>query len=239
MNKKIKIAAMSDLHIEEDYSLSFKKIFEEISEKADILILCGDLTRSGLVKEAEILAEDLRSCRIPIVGVLGNHDYTNDKENEIRKILSGTGMFILGKEPFVYKDFGFAGVKGFCGGFDKHLTAPFGEKILKEFVMEAVNETIQLRESLIKLETEKKIVILHYAPIRDTVAGESLEIYPMLGTSRLIEPIEDFNVTAVFHGHSHHGTAKGKTPKGIPVYNVSYPLLSKLEPNKGYIIVEI
>lgn len=237
--RKMCIAAMGDLHIQENDSKPFRKIFEEISKKADILLLCGDLTRTGLPEEAQILAEELNFCKIPVAGVLGNHDYTNNRQEEIRKILFATGMFVLGNEPYIYKEVGFAGVKGFCGGFDKHLTAPFGERILKEFVMEAVNETMQLEEALMKLETEKKIVILHYSPIRETVVGESLEIYPMLGTSRLTEPIDNLNVTAVFHGHSHHGTAQGKTSKGIPVYNVAFPLLKKINAMKPYLIVEI
>lgn len=239
MNRKIKIAAMGDLHIQQDDSKPFGKIFEEISKKADILLLCGDLTRAGLPREAQILAAELNFCKIPVAGVLGNHDYTNNRQEEIRKILSGAGMFVLGYEPYIYKGIGFAGVKGFCGGFDNHLTAPFGEQILKQFVYEAVKETIKLEEFLTRLETEKKIVVLHYSPIRQTVEGESLEIYPMLGTSRLTEPINNFNVTAVFHGHAHHGTPSGKTSKGIPVYNVAFPLLSKIPPHKPYIIVEI
>lgn len=237
--KKIRIAAMADLHTEENSLGKFREIFKEVSKKADILLLCGDLTHEGLLKEAEVLAEELSFCKIPVLGVLGNHDHTNSQEAPIIKILSEQHLFILENQNYIYRKIGFAGVKGFCGGFDKHLTAPFGERILKEFVMEAVNETMQLEEALMKLETEKKIVILHYSPIRETVVGESLEIYPMLGTSRLTEPIDNFNVTAVFHGHSHHGTAQGKTSKGIPVYNVAFPLLSKISPHKPYIIVEI
>ena len=230
---------MADLHTEEDYLGNFRGIFEEISKKADILLLCGDLTHEGLPKEAEVLAKELSFCTIPILGILGNHDYTNEQQNEIKKILSAENVRILNNETYIFKGIGFTGTKGFCGGFDKHLTAPFGEKILKEFVMEAVNETIRLEEALTEMETEKKIVMLHYAPIRETIVGESLEIYPMLGTSRLTEPIDNFGVSAVFHGHAHHGTREGKTSKGIPVYNVSLPLLSKTPPYKPYIIVEV
>lgn len=230
---------MGDLHIQEDSGESFRQIFKEVSKKADILLLCGDLTHTGLPKEAEVLSEQLSFCKIPIIGVLGNHDYTNNQHEEIKKILSAQHMFVLGNEPYIFKQVGFAGVKGFAGGFDNHLTAPFGEQILKQFVYEAISEAIKLEEALAKLETEKKVVVLHYSPIRQTVVGESLEIYPMLGTSRLIEPIENYNVSAVFHGHAHHGTPQGKTTGGIPVYNVAFPLLSKIQPHQPYMLIEV
>lgn len=237
--KKLRVASMADLHTEEGSIGLFRDFFKTISTKADILLLCGDLTHEGLPKEAEVLAQELQFCKIPVIGVLGNHDHTNEKEDEIIKILSAEQMHLLNHEPFIFEGVGFAGVKGFCGGFDNHLTAPFGEKVLKKFVFEAVNEAIQLEESLMKLETEKKVVLLHYSPIRDTVVGEPLEIYPMLGTSRLLEPIENFGVTAVFHGHAHHGTTQGTTSKGIPVYNCAFPLLKKMKADEPYVIVEI
>ncbi len=234
----MRIAAIGDLHIQEESGRSFKKIFTNISSKADILLLCGDLTHEGLTKEAEILVEELNYCTIPVVGVLGNHDHTNDQPEKIKKILSEK-MFILDDHPYIFKGVGFAGVKGFGGGFDNHLTAPFGERILKQFVYEAINEALKLEKALNELETEKKIVLLHYSPIRQTVAGEPLEIFPMLGTSRLIDPIENYKVTAVFHGHAHHGTPQGKTSQGIPVYNVAFPLLSKLQPQEPFMIITI
>lgn len=236
---KIRLAAMADLHTQQENLGAFRKVFEEVSRKADILLLCGDLTSEGLTEEAKTLAEELRSCKVPVVGVLGNHDYERNQHEEIKKILSVEHVFILDSQPYVYQGIGFAGVKGFCGGFDKHLTHPFGEHVLKQFVYEAVNEAIKLEEALTKLETEKKIVLLHYSPIRQTVEGESLEVYPLLGTSRLLEPVENFGVSAVFHGHAHHGSPKGETPRGIPVYNVSYPLLSKIQPHQPYTVIEI
>ncbi len=238
MSKKIRIAAMGDLHMQQAVSGSFKQAFTEISENADILLLCGDLTENGYKEEADMLAEDLSSCKIPVTGVLGNHDYTNGEQEKIIKVLSGK-MFFLGNQPYVYQQVGFAGTKGFGGGFDNHLVTPFGESILKQFVFEALNESVKLEEALTKLETKKKVVILHYSPIRQTIEGESLEIYPFLGTSRLAEPIENFNVTAVFHGHAHHGSLTGKTIKGVPVYNASLPLVIKNKPNKPYVLVEV
>lgn len=238
MNKKTRIAAMADLHLQQNSRGFFRNIFEEISKKADILALCGDLTNTGLTKEAEIFVEELSYLSIPAVGVLGNHDYTNNEQEQIKKILSPK-MFVLGEQPYTYLDIGFVGVKGFGGGFDKHLVTPLGEGLFKQFVYEAVNETIKLEEALAKLETNKKVVLLHYAPIRETIEGESLEVYPFLGTSRLIGPIDNYRVSAVFHGHSHHGKTKGKTSSGIPVYNVAFPLLSKTSPHTPYVVVEI
>lgn len=236
---RIRIAAMADLHTQEKDLGKFRQIFTEISKKADILLICGDLTNEGLVKEAEILAEELSFCKIPTIGILGNHDFENNRPEEIKKILSAEHMFILGNQPYIYKGVGFAGVKGFCGGFDNHIVDPFGEKVLKQFVYEAINEAIKLEESLTKLETEKKIVLLHFAPICQTITGEPPEIYPFLGTSRLLEPIENFKVSAVFHGHAHHGSPFGQTPRGIPVYNVSFPMLSKIQPREPFTTIEV
>lgn len=239
MIKKVRIAAMGDLHMQAELAGTFRHTFEEISRIADILLLCGDLTSEGLLKEAKALAEELSFCKIPIVGVLGNHDYTNNLQEEIKRILSVEHLFFLENHPYIFKDVGFAGVKGFCGGFDNHQTAPFGEQVLKQFVYEAVNETIKLEEALVKLETDKKIVVLHYSPISQTVTGEPLEVYPLLGTSRLEEPIDSFAVNAVFHGHSHHGSPLGKTGRGIPVYNVSLPVMKRVQPDEPYVIIEI
>lgn len=239
MKNKMRIAAMADLHVQENSYGFFREIFQEISKKADILLLCGDLTHEGRIKEAQVLGEELSFCTIPVLGILGNHDYTNDEDREIKKILSDHHLNILDTEPYLFKDVSFAGVKGFCGGFDKHVTAPFGEKILKEFVMEAVSEAMKLEQALRRMNTEKKIVMLHYSPIRETVVGEPPEIYNLLGTSRLNEPIDNFGANAVFHGHAHYGSPRGKTPKGIPVYNVSFSLLSRTAPYKPYIIIEV
>lgn len=236
--RRMKIAAMADLHMQQSVLGNFQAIFENISKDADILLLCGDLTEHGFEKEAFMLAEELNSCKIPIIGVLGNHDYANSEQEKIIKSLSKK-MHVLGDQPFVYQGIGFAGVKGFGGGFDNHMVTPFGEDIIKQFVFESVNEALKLEEMLTKLEAEKKIVVLHYSPICQTVEGEPLEIYPFLGSSRLAEPIENFNVTATFHGHAHHGTLTGKTTKGIPVYNASLPVVLKNTPHKSYLIVEI
>lgn len=243
MQKKqtpIRIAAMGDLHVKEVSQKQYQELFKELSEKADILVLCGDLTDRGLVKEAEILAEDLAFLKIPAVGVLGNHDFESGKQEEVKKILTSAHLTILDGEPsFEFHGIGFSGVKGFCGGFGKYILSPFGEEAIKAFAHESVNEALKLENALIRLKTRKKVVLLHYSPIKETVEGEPEEIFPFLGSSRLSEPIDTFAVSAVFHGHADYGTPEGKTAKGIPVYNVALPLLKRLNPNQPYALIEV
>jgi Icc-related predicted phosphoesterase len=235
----VRVAALADLHVKEHSQGELIPVFNEISEKADVMILCGDLTDEGLVEEAEVLINELQSCTIPIGAVLGNHDFASDNALEIRKMLIQAGVKMLDEEPFDIKGVGFAGVKGFGGGFDNHILGPFGEKAIKDFVFEAVNESLRLEEMLSKLQSDKKVVALHYSPIPQTVEGEPKEIYPFLGCSRLVEPVNRFSVTAVFHGHAHYGSPEGMTDHKIPVYNVSIPVLQKTGTKKPYRIVEI
>src|SRR5438128_7406767 len=135
---------------------------------------------------------------------------------------------------------GFAGVRGFCGGFGRGALGPWGEKIVKDFVHEAVQEALKLESALARLTVDHRIVLMHYAPIRATVEGEPPEIFPFLGSSRLEEPLDRFGVQAVFHGHAHHGSPEGRTSAGIPVYNVSMSLMQRHFPTKqAYRVFEI
>jgi uncharacterized protein len=212
---KLRIAAMGDLHVHQNSGDGLQSVFEKISNNADVLALCGDLTHLGLPVEAERLANDLRSCRVPVVAVFGNHDYQSGQVEEVRKVLTSAKVTILDEtETFEMKGVGFAGVKGFCGGFDRHMLTPFGEESIKHWVTESVNESLKLEVALNNLRTEKTVVVLHYAPIAGTVIGEPPEIFPFLGSSRLAETIDHFDVDVVFHGHAHHGTHEGKTMKG-------------------------
>ncbi len=236
----LRVAAVGDLHVHHHSGDTFQKLFENISEGADILVLCGDLTHLGLPEEAEKLSIDLRSCRIPIVGVLGNHDYQSGRAADIKKILRNVRVTILDEnETFEYRGVGFAGVKGFGGGFDKHMLAPFGEEAIKHFVNEAVRESLRLEVALNNLRTERTIVVLHYAPIAATVVGEPPEIFPFLGSSRLAETIDHFDVNAVFHGHAHHGSCEGRTIKGVPVYNCCMQLIKGATPDQPYVLVDV
>jgi Icc-related predicted phosphoesterase len=236
----LRVAAIGDLHVHQNSSDGLQDVFDKVSQNADVLALCGDLTHLGLPQEAERLATDLRACRVPVVAVLGNHDYQSGQPDEVKKILRAAKVVVLEEsETFELKGVGFAGAKGFAGGFDKHMLTPFGEEPIKHFVAEAVNESLRLEVALNGLRTEKTVVVLHYAPIAATVVGEPLEIYPFLGSSRLAETIDHFDVNAVFHGHAHQGTYQGQTTKGTPVYNCCYQLLLRLNPEQPYAVVEV
>src|SRR5215831_2037190 len=227
----IRVAAVGDLHVHQNATETYEKLFDRISQTADVLALCGDLTHLGLPQEAERLGNDLRACRIPVVAVLGNHDYQSGHEEEVKKILRAAKVVVLDEtETFESNGVGFAGVKGFGGGFDKHMLAPFGEDPIKHFVTEAVNESLKLEVALTNLRTNKIVVVLHYAPIAATVMGEPPEIFPFLGSSRLAETIDHFDVNIVFHGHAHHGTPEGKTRKGVPVHNCCLRLMQQVSP---------
>jgi Icc-related predicted phosphoesterase len=214
-------AAIGDLHVKEDRTSLFRELFAEISTKAEVLVLCGDLTDVGKPREAEVLAEDFRACSIPIVGVLGNHDYESGQAEEVEKILKAAGMHLLNGQSYEMNGVAFVGVKGFIGGFGRRMLASFGEAVVKSFVAESVSEAMRLENAMRAVRNERAVVVLHYAPILDTVEGEPLEIFPFLGSSRLGETIDRFKVSAVVHGHAHHGRYQGRTPRGAPVYNAA------------------
>jgi Icc-related predicted phosphoesterase len=218
-NSTITVAGLGDLHVAESSTRPFRELFMEVSGEADVLALCGDLTNLGRIKEAEILAEDLHACKIPVVGVLGNHDLECGESEKVLEILQQAGLRFLETQVYEIEGVGFAGVKGFAGGFGSHMLGAFGEEAIKHFVSEAVNEAMRLENALHGLTTERRVVVLHYAPIDATLEGEPRDIFPFLGSSRLGETIDRFEVSAVLHGHAHHGTYTGKTTKGIPVYN--------------------
>jgi Icc-related predicted phosphoesterase len=235
----VKAAAIGDLHVTEDSAAPYQKMFEEISNEADVLLLCGDLTNFGKVTEAEILAEDIRHCSIPVLGVLGNHDYECGAHEEVARILHEAGMIILDEQAHEIDGVGFAGVKGFVGGFGRGELAPFGEPEIKAFVDIANNEARKLENGLRSLRTEKAVAVLHYSPIVDTLVGEPIEIFQYLGSQRLADAIDRFdNISFVVHGHAHHGTFKGKTLRGTPVYNVAQFVLRPTL-GKPYAILEI
>ena len=229
----VRIAAVGDIHYGKSSQGGLQPLFAQITESADVLVLAGDLTDYGLAEEAKILAKDLTAAlKIPAVGVLGNHDFETGEEKEIMKILESAGVRMLDGDTCEFHGIGFAGVRGFCGGFGRGALGSWGEPVIKAFVHEAISEALKLESALARLTTEHRIAVLHYAPIRETVEGEPLEIYPFLGSSRLEEPLSRFEVTAVFHGHAHKGSVQGVTAKGIPVYNVSLPLLRDKYPDR-------
>ena len=231
--KTIRIAAVGDLHVRETDRGKWKEYFMAICRAADILVLAGDLTDTGDEDEAALLVEELKGCSIPMVGVLGNHDYEKGRQKLIKETLAQANIQILDGESVVIHGIGFAGVKGFGGGFGAAMLSKFGEEMMKLFVQEAVDEALKLERALSRLGQHggevRKVAILHYAPIAETVAGEPPEIYPFLGSSRLLEPIQRNreDIIAVFHGHAHKGRLAAETSDGIKVWNVSLPLLSQ------------
>ena len=237
----LRIAAVGDLHVSKHSQGVLLPLFSHISGAADVLVLCGDFTDYGMPEEARILARYLTAAvKIPVIAVLGNHDYEGGHHREIGQILSDAGVTVLDGEATEIEGVGFAGVKGFCGGFGRGALGPWGEQIIKQFVQEAVDETLKLEAALARLRTPQRIAVLHYAPIRGTVEGEPLEIFPFLGSSRLEEPINRYRVNAVFHGHAHRGALEGHTATGVPVYNVAMPLLARMHPERPpYLIVDI
>ena len=235
----IRVAAIGDLHVTESSQAPYRELFAEISQEADILLLCGDLTNFGKTSEAEILAEDIRICTIPVLGVLGNHDYECGQPEKVAEILHHGGMTVLDEQAVEIEGVGFAGVKGFIGGFGRGELAPFGEPEIKAFVDIAVNEARKLENGLRSLRTEKAVAVLHYSPVLATLEGEPIEIFQYLGSQRLADAIDRFdNVRAVFHGHAHHGSYEGRTLKGTPVYNCAQFVVSE-KFGRPYALVEI
>ncbi|HWB59693.1 MAG TPA: metallophosphoesterase [Chthoniobacteraceae bacterium] len=226
--KPFRIAATADLHCSKASHGKFRELFKSASDAADVLLLCGDLTDYGLPEEARILAEEIEAAAtIPILAVLGNHDFESGRVAEIREIIEKTGVKILDGESAEIGGVGFGGVCGFGGGFGPHMLNAWGEPLIKSFVQEAVDHALRLEQALAGLKSERRVVLLHYSPIRETVVGEDPEIFPFLGSSRLENPLDNYAATVVFHGHAHNGAREGRTARNVPVYNVSLPVLRR------------
>jgi Icc-related predicted phosphoesterase len=236
----VRVAAIGDLHYGRNATPgSLQPLLGQVNESADVLVICGDLTDFGLAEEARPLARELTVLKIPVVAVLGNHDFESGQQDDVRSILADACVSILDGDSTEILGIGFAGVKGFAGGFGRRALGPWGEEIIKRFVHEAVGEALKLESALARLRNDKRIAVLHYAPIQDTVEGEPPEIFPFLGCSRLEEPLGRYPVTAVFHGHAHHGQPEGRTTKGVPVFNVSMTLMRELFPQRPFRVIEI
>lgn len=238
--RMIRVAALGDLHCTKHSQGALQPMFAKIAESADVLLLAGDLTDYGTPDEARILARELQPLRIPSAAVLGNHDVESGKEAEVSQILSDAGVAMLDGDAVELAGVGIAGVKGFGGGFGPRALGAWGEPIIKQFVHEAVNEALKLEAALARLRTRTRLVLLHYSPIQKTVEGEPLEIYPFVGSSRLEDPVDRFQVSLVVHGHAHRGQPEGETKGHVPVYNVSMPLLSRLFPERpGFRVFDV
>ncbi len=237
----VRIAALGDLHFGRSTAPgALQSLLTQINDSADIFALCGDLTDYGLVDEARAVVKELiPTVKIPIVAVLGNHDYESGQQADIVKVLADAGVVTLDGETTEIHGIGFAGVKGFGGGFGRRALGPWGEEIIKTFVHEAIGEALKLESALARLRTDRLVALLHYAPIQATVEGEPREIFPFLGCSRLEDPITRFPVSAVFHGHAHHGAPEGRTRNDVPVYNVSASLMREVFPDRPFRLIEL
>jgi Icc-related predicted phosphoesterase len=235
-----RLAAVADLHCRQEQHGRFRELVKMVNGEAEGLVLPGDLTDHGSVEEAKTLAEALAGLRVPCAAVLGNHDFEGGAVKEIVRILADAKVQVLDGDHAVFdRRLGIAGVKGFAGGFDHGMLQAFGEPAIKAFVQEGVNEALKLEAALAQLDVPRRVVIVHYAPIAATTEGEKQELRPFLGSSRLVAPCEAFGADAILHGHAHHGVPEGRTPKGIPVYNVAMPVLRQAFDDRRFRIVEI
>jgi Icc-related predicted phosphoesterase len=224
--RPFRIAAVGDLHYSGAESRgSLTPLIEVVNRDADVFALLGDLTTHGRIEQVQAFAEELRAVQVPMVGVLGNHDYEQGDPEIVKQILTEVGVKVLDGDHVVIEGIGFAGTKGFAGGFDRGALAPFGEPLIKEFVQHAIDEQLKLENALRALTTDVKVALVHYAPCRETVIGEPEVIWPFLGSSRLLQPLETLDVSVCFHGHAHHGTRSAVTGGGLRVFNVALPLL--------------
>ncbi len=233
MRTSLRLVAVGDIHATKDSAGALHATFAQMAEAGDCILLAGDLTDLGLVDEAKILARELApALKVPVIAVLGNHDYESGKVDEVRHILEDVGVRILDGDGVVIDGVGIVGVKGFGGGFGRRMLEPWGEKSIKAFVKEAMDETLKLEKALSRMRTKQRIALLHYSPIEATVVGEPPEIFAFLGSGRLEDPLNRYGATAVFHGHAHRGALEGKTREGVPVYNVAAPLLRRARPGQ-------
>ncbi len=237
--RPVRVAAIGDLHVRDTHREPYRELFAEISHNADVLVLAGDLTNYGKSSEVDVLADDLRAASIPVVAVLGNHDHECDQPEEVKRRLAEVGVKILDGETYEIHGIGFAGCMGSMGGYGRGMMSAFGERSVKAFVRESLEETMKLETGLRMLSTRRTVAVLHYSPIPQTLAGEPPEIFPFLGNSRLGETIDLFdNVVAAVHGHAHKGAHFGRTPRGVPVYNCAQTVVMA-ETGRPYAVIEV
>jgi Icc-related predicted phosphoesterase len=227
----IRIAAVGDVHVDKDVLGRFRPALEELPEKADALLVAGDLTRHGTVEEARCFATEFRGLGVPVVVVLGNHDHQSDLQLRVAEVLTEAGMTVLEGDATVLEirghRLGIAGVKGFGGGFAGACASNFGEREMKEFVSTTEVIADRLAAALQSVQCDALVALTHYAPVPDTLVGEPLEIYPFLGCYQLGRAIDSAPTALALHGHAHHGSERGRTPGGVPVRNVAHPVIKQ------------
>jgi Icc-related predicted phosphoesterase len=235
----MRIAATADLHFVPSNQSALHDQLHKVREEADVLVVAGDLTNYGQPAEMEPLLNIMVRSRVPTIVVLGNHDYECGQEQELMRMMTAAGIKVLDGSAYERDGVGFAGSKGFVGGFGRGVLTAFGEPEIKTFVRASIDETIKLERGLSQLRSRKRVVVLHYSPVAATVQGENPEIMAFMGTSRLAEVIDRHGADLVVHGHAHHGALEGKTTGGVPVYNVAITLLQGQNPSASYRIFDI
>jgi len=235
----MRIAATADLHFTPTRFSALHDQLNRVRDEADVFVVAGDLTNFGRPDEMEPLLNVLVRLRLPTIVVLGNHDYEGGREADLVRMMTQEGIKVLDGSAYEREGVGFAGTKGFIGGFGRGVLTAFGEPEVKTFVRASIDETLKLERAMSQLRTRKRVAVLHYAPIAATIAGEAPEIYPFLGTSRLAEVIDRHGADLVLHGHAHNGKCDGKTTGGIPVHNVAITLLQSQNPPAVYRIFEL
>jgi Icc-related predicted phosphoesterase len=230
----IRVAAVGDIHIGPDSPGSLRPKLHGLADEADILLLAGDLTKSGAPREVEVLVEELREVLdvgVPILAVLGNHDHHSGVPSEVTSILEAGGVVVLDGAGTTLSlhgvRVGVAGDKGFGGGFEDASGSEFGEDEMKTFMSHTRRRAEALEAALLALDTPIRIALMHYSPVRETLRGEHPELYPFLGSYQFAEACDRAGVHLVLHGHAHHGSEHGSTPAGIPVRNVALPVLRR------------
>jgi Icc-related predicted phosphoesterase len=235
----MRIAAVGDIHCTRESRGTLRELFAAASAAADAVVLAGDLTDFGLAEEAQVLAGEIAAASVPVIAVLGNHDYESGTPQAVSQILADNGVHMLDGDAVEINGVGFAGAKGFAGGFGRAALGAWGEPTIKAFVEAAMDEAVKLETALARLRTERRVALLHYSPIRATAEGEPPEIFAWLGSSRLEDPIDRFKATVVLHGHAHSGSLEGRTQGGVPVYNVAYSLLRVRGYEPGFRLIEL
>lgn len=235
----MRVAATADIHYTPQSYDSLREPMSRVRDEADLLVIAGDLTNYGRPEEMRSLLNALVRLRLPIVTVLGNHDYESGQEEQLIKMMTEEGIKVLDGSSYERDGIGFAGTKGFIGGFGRGLLTSFGEKEIKTFVHASLEETLKLERAVSMLRTPKIVIVTHYAPVAETIQGEPQEIWPFLGSSRLAEVIDRHQAALALHGHAHHGKLNGKTTGGVPVYNVAISLLLAHDSTRPYRVFEL
>lgn len=227
----IRIAAFGDCHMGTDSAGTLRPALERVAERADVLLVAGDLTRHGTIEEAVVFAGEVGDLGVPVLAVLGNHDHNCEQQDGITTVLTDRGIRVLeGTGTVIEVDgqrLGVAGTKGFGGGFAGACGSDYGEREMKAFVQHTKALAARLRDALAGLDVDRRVALLHFSPVEATLRGERLEIYPFLGSYLLGEAIDEAGADLALHGHAHRGSENGVTPGGVPVRNVAQPVIRR------------